>query len=268
MDIWSYLGQLINFIVFVVILYYLLYRPVGRIMRERREAQERDRRAAERERAEAEQAREEARQRADKLEKDRDEILRKAREQADQEREERLKQVEQEARERLERFRRVLEQERDEALENLREEVAQTVVRLSRSVLADAADTVNDRALDRADELLDGLSDQERKSARQALSDEDKTVRVRAAAELSDAQQDRVRERVAKALDLEGLRVQADVDPDLVAGVAIGMGPVQVEAHWRARIDKALRAETSGQQGAASQSDEAQAKESQESESA
>ena len=54
MGFWTYLAQVVNFIVFVLVLHWLLYKPVLRIMAERREAMEADRLAAEEMRREAE----------------------------------------------------------------------------------------------------------------------------------------------------------------------------------------------------------------------
>ena len=54
---WTYVGQILNFIVFVGVLYYLLYKPVGRILRERKEKQDEALRKAEQLRAEADEIR-------------------------------------------------------------------------------------------------------------------------------------------------------------------------------------------------------------------
>ena len=60
MNVWTYVGQIVNFLIFVVVLYYLLYRPVGNIMKARRDKMEEDLHDAEKKRAEAQAARADA----------------------------------------------------------------------------------------------------------------------------------------------------------------------------------------------------------------
>jgi mannose-1-phosphate guanylyltransferase len=52
MTLWTYIFQIINFLVFVAILYYLLYRPVQRMMQKRKDEMEAKLREAEKQRAE------------------------------------------------------------------------------------------------------------------------------------------------------------------------------------------------------------------------
>ena len=110
MTFWTYVFQIINFIIFLVILHFLLYKPVRRIVRERKEEMEAELRDAEKKRAEAEKMRAETEKLAAELEEKRDGIIKDARERAEEQRKELLKQAESQGRDRLERFARIMKQ--------------------------------------------------------------------------------------------------------------------------------------------------------------
>ena len=44
---WTYVGQILNFLIFIAILHYLLYKPVSRIMKKRRDEMASDLKEAE-----------------------------------------------------------------------------------------------------------------------------------------------------------------------------------------------------------------------------
>ena len=242
---WTYLAQIVNFLVFVAILYFLLYKPVGRMIKARRDQMEAERRDAEKKLAEAETLRAEAEQAAKELEEKRDAVLKEAREQAETQSKERLDQAEEQGRERLERFRRIMQQERTDLLDAVGAELRDTIVKVAGAVLGDAADLA-DRGIERVEALLAELSDEQRESARQALAAPDARIEVTAAAKLTDPQLDRLKKAVGEALDLEDLAVAAKEDPALLAGLELTLGHVRLEAHWRGVIDDALKQEQPG----------------------
>lgn len=241
MDFWSTVGQIVNFIIFVVVLHYLLYRPVKRIMQSRREEMESDLRQAEAQRAEAEKIRLDADARARELEEKRDGILQDARDQAEEHRREALTRAEQQARERLARFRRVMEQERDELLANVTDELRTTIVEVSAAVLADASDRLADRALERVAALLAEMSDADAESARKALAESANRATVRSAGPLDAPQQERLRKLLSDKLGLADLQIEVADAPQLLAGLEITLGHVSLSAHWRDVIDQALK---------------------------
>lgn len=241
MDFWSTVGQIVNFIIFVVILHYLLYKPVKRIMRERKNEMERDLREAEERRAEAEKIRLATETRARELEESRDQILQDARDQAEELRQEALKRAEEQARERLERFRRVMEQERDELLEKVTGELRETIVEISAAVLADSSEQLAERGLERLEKLLSAMPDADTESARQALAESANRVSVRSAGPLNAAQQERLKQILGAKLGVSDLKTEIIEAPELLAGLEVTLGHVNLSAHWRAVIDEALK---------------------------
>jgi len=241
MSVWTYIAQIVSFLIFVVILYFLLYKPVRRVMQKRKEEMEAELREAEKKLKEAEGIRAEAEKQAKELEEKRDSILKKAREQADVHRKELLEQAEKQARERLERFRRIMEQERSELLDKITGELRDTIVQVAASALQDASDALGDRALDRIETLLGEMPKQEIEGARKALNDLDNRVPVRSATALTDDQLNRLRNVLSDKLDIKNLELEVSEDPSLVAGLEVAIGHVQLEAHWRGMIDEALQ---------------------------
>ena len=239
--LWTYLGQIVNFIIFVVILYYLLYRPVGRILKERKDAMEADLRKAEELRAAADKARAEADQREKDLEDKRDAVLKEARDQAEAHRKEVLKKTEDQARARVDRFRRVLKQERDELLENVTDELRGTILHVARAVIGDDTQRLTDQAIERVEALLADLSADDLADARAAMQDKAQPALVRSAAPLNEKQQGRLRKTIEDKLDLKKIEMTIAEEPALLAGLEVALGHVSLTAHWQSVIDDALR---------------------------
>lgn len=243
MGFWTCLAQIANFLIFVALLYHLLYKPVGRIMKQRRDDMEAERRAAEQKLREAEQIRAETEKQAKELEETREGILKEARDQAEAQRKELLQQAEDQARERLERFRRIMEQERVELLDEIGDDLRDTIVHVAGTVLSDAQCDLADRALQRVETLLDSLSTDELDGARNALATLGNRVSVRSAEAMTDGQRERLTKMLADGLGVDEIALDVEKDPTLLAGMTVTLGHIQLEAHWRAIIEGALRRE-------------------------
>ncbi len=240
------IAQIVNFVAFVVILYYLLVKPVRKVMKERRDEMEAERRDAEKKLEEAEKLRGEAEAAAKELEDTRESILKEAREQAGARRKELLEQTEALARDRLERFRRIMEQERNELLDEITAELRDTIVTVAGSVLGDASEALADRALGRIEKLLEDMPDKEVEGARKALDKLDNRVPVRFVGTLTDDQLDRLRKALREKLGIKGVELEVTEDPSLLAGLQVTLGHVQLEAHWRGVIDEAMKKRQEG----------------------
>ena len=237
----TYIAQIINFIVFVVILYFLLYKPVGRIMRERRDQMESQLREAEQKLAQARDLQAEAERQKEELEDRRDAILRETRDQAEQQRQELLQEAEDLARERLKRFRRVMEQERDELLGQIEDDLKQTILDVLKAVLGDASEAFARRGVERAVRLLDEMPEEEVAGARKAVSGLGGRVTVRSSGPLGEDEKQRLRSAVARRLGLEQVELEVEQDEELLAGLELVLGHVSLQAHWRGVVEEALQ---------------------------
>jgi F-type H+-transporting ATPase subunit b len=240
MSVWTYVGQIVNFLAFVVILYFILYKPVRRVMQKRKEEMEAELREAEKKLKEAERLQAEAEQQAKELDEKRESVLKEAREQAEAHRKELLEQAERQARERLERFRRIMEQERNELLDRITSDLRDTIVQVASSALRDASAGLSDRSLERIETLLEKMPEREVDGARKTLNDLENRVPVRSAAPLTDDQLNRLRTVLCDRLDVENVKLDVEEDPSLVAGLEVSLGHLQLEAHWRGMIEDAL----------------------------
>lgn len=241
MTIWTYIGQIVNFLIFVVILYLLLYKPVRRVMQQRKDEMEAELREAEKKLREAEKIRADAEQRARELEEKREAVLKAAHTQAEAQRKELLQRAEEQARDRLERFRRIMAQERSDLLSKVTDELRDTIVQVAGAVLGDTSGRVADSGLERVEALLEGMSQEELESARKALGKLENRVSVRSAGALTDKQLGQLRKLLGKKLGIEHIELEVKEEPSLLAGLEVTLGHVHLEAHWRGVIDEALR---------------------------
>jgi F-type H+-transporting ATPase subunit b len=232
-------AQAVNFLIFAWLLSRLLIKPVRKMMKERHDQMEADRRKAEEERAQADKIREKAEAAARELEAKRDDVLQEARDQADAERKKRLEEADQQGQDRLERFRRIMEQERDELMQQVGDELRDTIFAVSGAALRDAAGALTDRAIDRLGAKLDELSDADRETAQQAVAS-DEPVKVISAAELDDERTKRLRDLLAEKCGGENVELDVDEDASLLAGLEVHLGHLRVQAHWRREVEEAL----------------------------
>lgn len=240
MTIWTYVGQIINFLIFAVILYFLLYKPVRRVMKERKDEMEAELRDAEKKRAEAQEMLSEAEKRSKELEDKRDNVIKEARDQAEEQRKQIMKLAEDQARERLRRFRRIMEQEREELLAEVTDDLRDAIVEIAGAVLDDASVTLADRGLERVESLLGGMTKEDARGARDALVAADSRVHVRSAGPLSKDQEKRLTQMLGEKLDDKEIQLEVKEDASLLAGLEVTVGHVCLQAHWRGLIDEAL----------------------------
>jgi len=236
----TYIGQVVNFIIFVVILYYLLYKPVGRILKQRKDEMEAELREAEKLRAEAQAARDEVAKREQELEAQREGVLKKAADQANASRKEILKEAEDQARAKLERFRRIMKQERDELLDNISHELRATILKTTASVFGDDCDRFTDRGIERVEALLQEMPEDDLADTRKALAEADGCAKVRSAGPLHDKQQNRLKKAIQQKLNVEEVKLEVTEDPSLIGGIEVVLGHVNLAAHWRGLIAEAL----------------------------
>ncbi|MFH1730792.1 MAG: ATP synthase F0 subunit B [Planctomycetota bacterium] len=248
MTVWTTVGQIVNFLIFVVILHYLLYKPVGRMMRKRKEDMEAERREAEKKLQEAEGIRAETDRRAQELEERRETMLKETRGQAEEQKRQILQQAEDIGRDRLGRFRRTMEQEHSDLLGKVTGELRDTIVQVAGSALRDVSRELIDRALSRVEKLLDDLSDEDAERASKSLEKEGGRVPVRFMGTLDDDQLDRLRKALTARLRVKEIDLELNQDDALLAGLEVTLGHIQLEAHWRRALDEAVTEQQAGKE--------------------
>jgi F-type H+-transporting ATPase subunit b len=144
---WTFLFEVVNFVVLVYVLHRLLYRPLRDAIDSRREANARAQAEAEKARLEAEVLQKGLREQIAETEQQRQGLIHQAREQAEAERKKLLAEAERARQQQAEESRNALKREREEALEALGDEVVAQAVGLARRLLSEAAESTLHRQL-------------------------------------------------------------------------------------------------------------------------
>jgi F-type H+-transporting ATPase subunit b len=222
-NVWTFLFQVVNFLVLVAILRWLLYRPLREAIDRRREANAKAQADAEAARQEAEALQHALDQQLADLERRRETVIREARERAEGERQALLAETEGVIGRRREEVEQQFARERDEALRSLRAELVHSAVEMAGRLLREASDATLQRQL--AGRLVDELGripEDERRQLRGEWDDGEAAV-VETAAELNG---DFLRDLSQAVESLAGrpLGVSVRVRPDLLGGVRLRIG--------------------------------------------
>jgi F-type H+-transporting ATPase subunit b len=243
-NIWTFLFQVLNFLVLVLILRWLLYRPLRQAIDQRRNANARAQGEAEAARKEAADLQQKLSAQMAGIDLERQELFRKTRAQAEAERNALMAQTELALKRRREEVERQLVQDRDEALRTLRAELVDSAVALAERLLQEAADSTLQRQL--AGRLVDALQlipEDLRRRLRDGWIPDDEAVIETPVAINSD-----ILERIGGALEsLAGRAVKLSVltQPALLCGVRLRVG-----GHvWDASLAGALEEARSITQG-------------------
>lgn len=221
-NVWTFVFEIVNFVVLAAILYRLLYRPLREAIAQRQADNDRVRAEAEAARKVAEAAQIQLTAQLGDIEKQRQEVLRKAGEAADAEKARRLAEAEAAAAAVLEKSRRDAEQLHRDALASLESEVAGLAVGLADRLLGQAAGTtLNSQLTQRLVESLEATSEDERARLRQTNGNE--PTLVQSARAIDDALQCRITTAVQKLLDRNS-EVRFEVSPDCVCGSRLQFG--------------------------------------------
>ena len=235
-NIWTFLFEIVNFLVLAYVLYRLLYGPL-------RDAIERRRLAHEQAQAEVQ----ENRQKADALllqlktqladvDRVRQETIRQAHEQALAERKKLLDEASTTVQSRQEAARTALGREREETLRALHEEIVNQAVELSRRLLQEAADSTLEEQLARhLAETLEQLPEADRQALRRDWNPQSVAV-LEAACEINGQALERLSMAVA-AIVGQPTPLPVELRGSLIAGLRLRLsGRV-----WDASVDGQLK---------------------------
>ena len=220
---WTFLFQLLNFLVLAYVLHRLLYQPLHQAIDERRRAEGQARAEAEAEQKQAQALQEELRQKLEVQERQRQEVLRQAHDQAAAERQKILAEAEQTVQRRQEEVRQALARESDEARRALRTELVSRAVDTAGRLLGEAADTTLNRQLAlKLAETLEGVPEAERRRLQEQGQMNDGAL-LETAFVLDDDTQQRIS---AAVTELAGRPVLPAVqtNPALLGGARLRLG--------------------------------------------
>ncbi|MBN2553364.1 MAG: F0F1 ATP synthase subunit delta [Spirochaetales bacterium] len=219
-DLFTFIAQIVNFLILVALLRIFLYKRVIRAMDEREARIASRLQSAEDKYREAEGEAESYRSRKAELEQQRDQLLDRAREEADRRRRELVEEAEQEVDQSRERWHRSLEQQKERFLDTLRKRSGEQAQRIARRVLEDLAEEDLDQRIGGIFlKRLKNLGERERRELKEKLSDS-RSARVASAFDLPDAMQEELRNELER---IAGSKVKLSYEsaPELIAGVEL-----------------------------------------------
>lgn len=215
--------QIVNFLILVVLLRWLLYRPLLSLIRERQASIRQAEDHMHRIRLEAE-AQSAAQQHArEQLAAQKRRWLREARHAVDQETQRALEQMATQLQQQRNAWLRELGEGRTELFNQLRPELLQQVQRVVRRALVDLASTeLEEQMLNRFLAELNALEGNARKHLKQVLDDAQEGVQLQASFPLSALQHTRVMEALQSLCPaLQGRDLIADRAPELLCGIEL-----------------------------------------------
>jgi F-type H+-transporting ATPase subunit b len=220
-DGFTFVIQLINFLILVVLLRIFLYKPVIRAMEEREAKIAARLKEAEDRQKEAEQEVESTRQARAELEATRDEYLAQAKEEVEARRKELLESVRAEARELQTRWHETLEREKAAFLQQLRRRAGEQVFTVARRALADLANAdLEQHIIENFLERLETLEESEIQALSEALPGSNGQVRALSAFEIPSEMQKKIRKAIHDQIDGKA-EVQFEISSHLIGGIEL-----------------------------------------------
>jgi F-type H+-transporting ATPase subunit b len=217
-NIWTFIFQLINFVVLLLLLRRLLYRPVKEIMEKRRAAVRKTLEDAEKTKQEASSLKEEYEKKKTEIDRLREDVLDKAEEEAETRRKEILRKAEEEAKVLFQKERARLDFEKKKIESELKENIVDTSLSFSASILSGLSDiNLHNRILEK---LMESVPDIVKEIKDMSIPTEGLTVEIVSAYPFPDS----FKERILQDFKPEyhgKISVNAVIEPGLISGAVI-----------------------------------------------
>jgi F-type H+-transporting ATPase subunit b len=220
---WTFLFEVLNFVVLAAVLYRLLYRPLHEAIDRRREAAARAQAEADKAHEQAVQLQQQLHTQLVEVEQRSETVLRQARERAETEGKKLLAETESALQRRREEASQTLEREREQAWRALRSEMTDLAVGVVERLLRESCDrTLNGQLALRLVEELQRVPADRREALRGQWRPEDGAV-LESAGELDEAAARSITEAVA-ALLAQPVTLVGQTIPTLLGGVRLRLG--------------------------------------------
>ena len=240
LDLWTTVFQIINFLVLTTVLYFVLFRPVMRSMRERKAKEERATRETAQDRQEAERLRAALEDRLASVEEEAAAIVARAKEQAEIERTTLLQETEAEAERILTEAHANADRLGKQTIDEFEGELLDTIMSISGQVIGQASppeihDGLVQQLSDRIWEM--GRTEMSQvETLRHALGDREPTVHVATARALTTEQQGLLA-RTFTALADRHVNLEVTVEPALAGGLRVRLGDMVVDNSIADRLE-------------------------------
>jgi len=231
-DWWTFLLQVVNFLILVWLLQRFLYKPINAAIMRRQEEVNLASDTTLLAQKYAHETNEFYSEKVSDLTRQSDEIMDRARQTATEEQQEILTHARDEAADLLVRARDKIDAERREALLDLKSQATDIAVELAKVVLNNAApQATNDAFLDRAIDYLEAMTPSERAALKNQL-DSEHSLYIMTALPLDNAEQTKWRNRLLGLLSVQ-TNIEFSQDDELIAGVEIHFPHSILRFNWQ-----------------------------------
>ncbi|MBN1543126.1 F0F1 ATP synthase subunit B [candidate division KSB1 bacterium] len=219
MDWFTFIAQVVNFLIIVVLLKRFLYDRIITVMDKREKRISERLQEAEESRKQAEDEKDRFEEKSRDLDSQRQERLKKAEEEAEAERKQLVQQARAEIEQQQAQWREALQQEQKAFMQELRQSLGRQVYALSRELLQDLAnEDLEHRIIHVFIERLQELGDDERDEIMSVVADSDEPVMIRSSFEIIDEQRQAIKQALAELIK-KNHEVQFDSSEDLICGI-------------------------------------------------
>jgi len=231
-DLVTILAQILNFLVVVILLYFLLFKPISKRIEKRTQEKEALLEKASEKEQQAEEKLRLVEERLSNIDAEIENKLQETYHQAQKESESLLDATEKEAEKILKEAENEVSKRQKHEIKQLQDELVDTILHICREVLSKTTpNVVHDNLVqDLNSEIWDlGKNDMRQvRAIRDSLAEREPTVFVISAKELTPDQQ-RSLIRTFSALADSNISMEIELDPDLIAGTRVRMGDLVVE---------------------------------------
>jgi len=235
-DLFTLIFQAVNFLVMAAILGRFLFRPTLRMIRERERRIESLLTEAEKKQREADRLREILTKRFQEVDKEIEGMIRRHREKMERERKEVLARARREAETLIRDARNEFEEEKKKAIERFREEMADTVIELSsqvvRSVVTERVH--HDLIVSFCAELWH-LSEEEIAAYRRAMADKAAVAFVTTPLPFSEEERTLITDTFSALVDRK-VNLEVKEDPSLIAGIRVKIADTIIDNTLKAQL--------------------------------
>jgi F-type H+-transporting ATPase subunit b len=220
-DLFTFVAQIINFLILVFLLRQLLYKRIVRAMDQREEKIKARMREAEEKQEKADQEAESFREEKEKLEKEKQKILNKAEQQADKKKQDLLDKARKEVDENKEKWRESLQRQKESFMAQLKQTAGRRIYAAVRKVLDDLADEeLEDRIIRYFISRIKKLDKKKIKELQEKLKDSSGKVVVISAFEIKKKLRKSLEEAVQELFDKE-VPLEFEQESGLIGGVEL-----------------------------------------------
>lgn len=214
----TFIAQIINFLILVWLLQRFLYGPITKAMQQRQQNIKETLDQAEEKRQQAQQEAAKYHQQIEELATQREQTLAQVKQETEQERQALLRQVRQEVEEIQSRWYQAVEIERQAFLQNLRRRTAEEINTVVRRTLADLANTELEEQI--VDVFLERLQQLEPKALAEIVQSigQGRNITIKSAFDLSPAKRQKIIELIEQQIAPEA-NIQFKTAEDLVCGI-------------------------------------------------